>query len=212
MTELEQLQRQTQHIYETNANEFDQQRNKSLFEKQWLDKFISFIPRGGSILDLGCGSGEPVSSYLVNQGYSITGIDFATNMLSLARKRLPEQRWVLQDMRHLQLERRFHGILSWNGFFHLNQDEQVGVLEKCSQYLHASGALLLTVGPDKGETCGQVNGHEVYHASLSPQAYKKTMEKYHLQLIDFVPNDSTCQDHSVLLAQKNNSASNPNLY
>jgi hypothetical protein len=39
-------------------------------------------------------------------------------MIALARERLPEQEWIVADMRRLALDRRFEGILAWHSYFH----------------------------------------------------------------------------------------------
>jgi SAM-dependent methyltransferase len=45
-------------LYQRHAHEFDRERWRNLFERPWLDRFAALLPRGGSILDLGCGSGN----------------------------------------------------------------------------------------------------------------------------------------------------------
>jgi hypothetical protein len=45
-------------------------------------------------------------------------------MISFCRDRLPDQEWIVGDMRQLALGRRFDGILAWDSFFHLNHDDQ----------------------------------------------------------------------------------------
>ena len=64
------------------------------------------------------------------------------------------------------------------------------------------GVLLLTIGHEAGEVTGMVNGEEVYHSSLSIEEYKNILLHNHCQLLDVVLQDSSCQNHSILLAQK----------
>ncbi|MGK9007630.1 SAM-dependent methyltransferase, partial [Citrobacter europaeus] len=54
---------------------FASQRARALFEKIWLDKFITLMVGKGSIVDIGCGNGQPIAGYLIQQGYQLTGID-----------------------------------------------------------------------------------------------------------------------------------------
>jgi ubiquinone/menaquinone biosynthesis C-methylase UbiE len=42
------------------AREWDEARGRNLFERGWLDRFTALLPPGGSVLDIGCGSGEPM--------------------------------------------------------------------------------------------------------------------------------------------------------
>lgn len=60
-------------LYERHARAFDLGRGRSLIERPWLERFLALVPRGGSVLDLGCGSGEPIARHLMAAGY--TGVD-----------------------------------------------------------------------------------------------------------------------------------------
>jgi len=40
--------------YEENAQEFDRQRSKNLFEEKWLNKFSELIGPSGEVLDIAC--------------------------------------------------------------------------------------------------------------------------------------------------------------
>jgi len=43
-------------------------------------------------------------------------------MIALARDHLPEQEWIVADMRRLALNRCFAGVLAWDSYFHLAQE------------------------------------------------------------------------------------------
>ena len=189
-------------VYNNNAQAFDQQRSKSLFEKKWLDRLIAKVPLGSTILDVGCGSGDPIASYLMDRGMLLTGIDFAPNMLALARQRFPDAEWIEQDLLSLSLECRFDALVVWNSFFHLRPEVQEEGFRALDKHLQHQGWLLMTVGDRHGEVCGWVNGQEVYHASLSPQAYRKLLSDYGYRLEAFVLRDRECNQHTILFAQK----------
>ncbi|WP_263597297.1 class I SAM-dependent methyltransferase [Pseudomonas fluorescens] len=78
----------------------------------------------GSVLDLGCGSGEPVARYVIELGHNVTGVDASDSLVRLCRQRFAQQRWLTADRRNLQLGEKFAGILAWNSFFHLSQADQ----------------------------------------------------------------------------------------
>lgn len=48
-------------VYAANARAFNQTCNKTLFEKQWLDRFLAMLPARSHILDAGCGTGDPIA-------------------------------------------------------------------------------------------------------------------------------------------------------
>ena len=114
-------------LYERHAEEWDKDRGRSLFEKAWLDRFLALLPQKASILDIGCGSAEPIARYLIEKGCEVTGIDSSPALIGMCKDRFPDQDWIVADMRTLSLDRRFDGILAWNSFFHLCPEDQRGM-------------------------------------------------------------------------------------
>ncbi|MDB5674144.1 MAG: hypothetical protein JWM65_1126, partial [Sphingomonas bacterium] len=83
-------------------------------ERAWLDRLILPLPRGATILDLGCGGGEPIDRYLIDHGFHVVGLDCGAIPIELARTRFPRERWLLGDMRTVALDESFAGIVAWN--------------------------------------------------------------------------------------------------
>ncbi|MEZ7195668.1 class I SAM-dependent DNA methyltransferase [Pseudodesulfovibrio karagichevae] len=202
MKDLKAIATGTHGVYERNAVQFDQERTKRLFERSWLEKFEELLPENASILDVGCGTGEPIARYFIEKEYDLTGVDYAQSMITLVGRRFPEQRWHQADMRELDMGRRYDGLLGWHSFFHLSREEQRAVLPCFSRHLNPGGVLLLTVGPEEGECGGHVAGQDVYHASLSPEEYRNILEKLDFKIEDFVFEDPECGFATILLARK----------
>lgn len=189
-------------VYEADAAAFDAARSRSLFERGWLERFAEAVTPGASVLDLGCGTGEPIAAWLMQRGHPVTGLDVSPAMLAVARGRWPEGDWREGDMRALGLPERFGGIVAWNSFFHLTRDEQRATLPRVTAHLSPGGAFLTTVGPRDGEVMGTVAGRPVHHASLAPSEYAAILEREGLELRAFVAEDPDCNGHSVLLARR----------
>ena len=187
-------------VYDENARRWDFERSRSLFEKLWLDRLLAHIPPGAAVLDLGCGTGEPIARYLIERGYDVTGVDFSAAMLGFARDRFPEAHWIEADFRNLDLAMRFSEIVAWDSFFHLTRDEQRELMPRLARHILPGGAMLLTVGPDDGEAIGRIGDRPVYHASLSPIEYADRLAAEGLVTESFVANQEECAGHSVLLA------------
>ena len=181
----------TRSVYEQHGLQYDAERSRLLFEKKWLRRFENLLPASAAILDAGCGGGEPIGRYFIEQGYAVTGIDFAAPMVELAKARFPDSTWYRMDMRVLDLQESFQGIISWHSFFHLTPTEQRATLARFAQHLQPKGLLLLTVG-----------GQPVYHSSLSPAAYQEVLHSLGMTVLDFVPEDPECDFASVLLSRK----------
>lgn len=199
---MKNLEKKTQDIYNKNAIAFDQQRSKNLFEKAWLDKFLSRLNRGDEVLDVGCGAGEPIAKYLIEKEMIVTGIDFSHEMIKIVSQRFPEHSWLLRDMRNFSFKKKFKGIIAWDSFFHLNHEDQVSAFSQFDACLEEGGVVMLTVGDERGEVVGHVNGDQIYHSSLSPKEYQDLLKQFNYKLIEFVPNDPHCNGRTVLFAEK----------
>lgn len=200
--DLKEIEKQTQSVYESYAREYDAKRNRDLFEKSYLDKVISLLSDCGSVLDLGCGGGEPIARYFIEKGFKLTGVDYSRNMLEICKERFPNHQWVFDDMRNLKLEGSYDALISWGAFFHLTIEQQRNTLPKLCNLLKPNGLLLLTVGHDEGEVTGTVANQTVYHASLSKKEYEQIVEDNNLEILEFNLQDSECHGFSVLLGKR----------
>jgi 2-polyprenyl-3-methyl-5-hydroxy-6-metoxy-1,4-benzoquinol methylase len=115
-------------------------------EKKYLKLIVDTIPQSGSILDVGCGSGEPLAKYFIEKDYSLVGVDNSDVMIELCCQRYPKNKWLLMDMRSLNLDRQFDCVIAWHSFFHLPKEEQEAVLVNMICHVAESGLLVFTSG------------------------------------------------------------------
>lgn len=109
------------------------------------DAFIVKLPRGGKILDAGCGPGRD-SEYFVRKGFSLVGIDLSEKLLSIAKKRVTLATFQKQDLRKLTFApEEFDGIWASASLLHLKRDEIPKVLRQFYQILKRNGALFILV-------------------------------------------------------------------
>jgi SAM-dependent methyltransferase len=194
-------------LYERHAFDWDQDRGCDLFEKPWLDRFLDLLPAGGSILDIGCGSAQPIAGYLIGRGCGITGIDASPRLISLCRSRFPQQTWLVADMRQLSLPRRYAGLLAWDSFFHLCPDDQRRVFPIFGKHAAPGAALMFTSGPSEGVAMGSYRGEPLYHASLSEAEYRLLLHQHGFEVVAHVAGDPACRGHTVWLARLRRAAS-----
>ena len=186
--------------YNEVAETWDLQRNQALFERKWLDRMLNYAP-GKNVLDLGCGAGRPIASYLLDRRATLTGLDGAPAMIALFETNLPQARGILADMRGVDLGEKFDAILAWNSFFHLSPDDQRAMFEVFARHSAPGAALMFTSGPEEGEEIGEVAGHSLYHSSLSPSEYEGLLNAYGFKVKHFRPEDPECAGHTIWLAQ-----------
>ena len=188
-------------LYSRRAPEWDADRDKSLVEKAWLDAFLAHVPPDGSILDLGCGSGEPIARYLIEQGRGLTGVDAAPGLVDLCRRRFPDHDWRVADMRGLALGRTFDGAIAWHSAFHLMPADQRALFAVYARHVAPGGVLMFTSGTDEGEAVGEWRGEPLYHGSLSAAEYRAALEASGLDLLDHRTDDPETGGATVWLAR-----------
>jgi len=189
-------------LYDRHARSWDGERWRSLFERPWLDRFLALLPRSGEILDIGCGSGEPIARYFIEAGYELSGVDSSPAMIALCGSRFPQATWVVADMRSLALDRQFDGILAWDSFFHLRQDAQRAMFDIFRRHAAAGAALMFNSGPRHGEAIGTFRGEPLYHASLAPDEYRALLDEHGFEVVSHVAEDPGCGGRTVWLARQ----------
>ena len=70
--------------YDEIAQIYHEQRNR-FKSHELLSRFSFLLPPGGHVLDAGCGAGVPVARFLVDAGFSLTGIDVSSSIRQVTR-------------------------------------------------------------------------------------------------------------------------------
>ena len=187
--------------YDSVAARFGKERSKTLFERPWLDKFLAHVRPPRRILDLGCGTGNPIARYLVDRRATVTGVDGSAAMIALFQDIVPGATAIHHDMRFLNLGQRFDGILAWNSFFHLSQKDQRAMFPVFANHAAPGAALMFTAGPSAGEVMGTAGGQPVYHSSLDPDDYRTLLAENGFDVLRYAPEDPGCQGHTIWLAR-----------
>jgi SAM-dependent methyltransferase len=192
---------QIRSLYQRHAIDWDRERGRSLFEKYWLDRFFALLPPKASILDIGCGAGEPISRYFIEQGCDVTGVDSSSTLIGMCKDRFPDQEWIVADMRMLSLDRRFDGILAWDSFFHLCPEDQRRMFPIFRRHTGPKAALMFTSGPSHGEAIGTYKGEPLYHGSLDGAEYRSLLDQNGFAVVSHVVDDAHCGYRTIWLAQ-----------
>jgi SAM-dependent methyltransferase len=188
--------------YERHAAHWDADRRAADWnDRKWHDRFVTLLPASATVLDLGCGGGSPVASNLVEHGMRVTGVDSSHNLIALCRARMPEQEWIVTDMRGLKLGKTFDGILAWDSFFHLSPDAQRAMFAVFAAHAHRDTVLMFNTGPRFGEAIGSYRGDPLYHASLDISEYEQLLATNGLRTIDQVTEDPEAGGRTAWLAR-----------
>src|SRR5262249_11118687 len=150
----------------------------------FIDRFLSLLPHRATVLDLGCGGGSPVALHMVSRCFQVTGVDTSPTLISLCRGRMPDQEWIIADMRTLALARQFIGILAWDSFFHLRHEDQRRMFSTFAAHAAMGTILMFNAGFSHGEAVGSYRGDPLYHASLNASEYEALLSDFGFDLIE----------------------------
>ena len=189
-------------LYQRHATAWSRDRGGALLERAWLDRFLALLPQDPTVLDFGCGCGVPIARYLIERDCRMTGVDGASAMIIMCAQRFPKCEWLVGDMRTLELDRTFNGIIAWDSFFHLSQSDQRLMFAIFKRHAAAGAALMFTSGPSAGEVVGSYRGEPLYHASLDSVEYCALLSDGGFDVVTHVVEDPDCGLRTIWLAQR----------
>jgi 2-polyprenyl-3-methyl-5-hydroxy-6-metoxy-1,4-benzoquinol methylase len=123
-------------------------KRSSALQKEWM----AGLPRGASVLDLGCGGGQD-AQVLRRKGYRVVGMDLTAAFLRVAREAAPSIPFVRADMRELPFQAAsFDGVWAAASLIHLPKADATRVLRALCLLANpgATLAATLTYGTKSG--------------------------------------------------------------
>jgi len=165
-------------FYNKNAADYFDQ-TVILDMQESLDRFTELLPEGGSILDLGCGSGRD-SAYFMSCGFDVTAMDASEEMCSLASIHIGQD--VLQmTFAEMDFDKVFDGIWACASLLHVPSNEIEEILSKVIKSMKRNGILFMSFR--YGEFEGERDGR--YYTDYQTRTLKELIAKYEeLDLIE----------------------------
>ncbi len=183
----------------------------------YVDLAIEGLPSGNRVLDLGCGTGQPVAKYLVAKGFRVTGVDQSAKMLEIAKQEVPEAEFIHSDMIDAQLAPGFSAAIARDSIFHVQRKYHSGIFHKLANALAPGGRLLLSVGgSDAASTASefpatydaeaegftsQMFGHTFFCSGYDPQVARGLLETAGFEIEVWEINDPSSHGHIAVIAK-----------
>ena len=137
-------------------------------------KWAKTLPRGSSVIDLGCGPGFPITVVLVDEGLQVFGVDAAPSFVAAFRRNLPGTPVVCESVLESRLfDRTFDAVLSIGLIFLLKGEEQRRLIQRFAEVLVPGGRLLFT-SPAKPVVWNDAMT-ELESISLGAEDYRKLL-------------------------------------
>jgi len=155
--------------YNEIAHQWADKRGDALISKLVVD-FADKVSPGGKILDIGCGTGIPLTKYLCERNFFVTGIDLSERMIAIAQSSMIKgAEFVCSDFFDFESAEKFDGVLAWDSLWHFHKNKQESIYPVISDVLRPGGYLLFTHGNIEGEHIDTMMGEPFYYSSLSKE-------------------------------------------
>lgn len=149
-TRFENKETKTLETYNKIAKKYEEEYGKDLSDIPYIDIFLKEA-NGNNILDIGCGTGT-LSEYIENQGFNVDAIDFSEEMLKIARSKIKNVNFIQMDMREINIDKKYNGIMLAYSLFHITKSEVKEVLPKYYNLLENDGVMLIILQDGEGES------------------------------------------------------------
>jgi cyclopropane fatty-acyl-phospholipid synthase-like methyltransferase len=170
---------------------------------RYLLNFNSRLKPGSLVLDLGCGAGKPIDRFLVNRGHKIIGVDISRKQIKLAKRNVPEARYVVKDISSLRKEEyRVDAVISFYTILHISRETHQELFYIINSFLPEGGLILVTMGSSEWEGIQDFYGVEMYWSHYGPEKNREIIEKAGFEIILDEIDASRIDKHQVIMAKK----------
>jgi cyclopropane fatty-acyl-phospholipid synthase-like methyltransferase len=134
------------------------------------------VPRS-RVLDLGCGTGVPVSRALADAGHDVVGVDISAGQLAVARRQAITARLVRGDMSRLAfVDASFDAVVSFYAIFHLPRELHAALFVSMHGWLKPGGWLFASVSfPDEAAYIEEFFGVDMYWSNYGLGRYREML-------------------------------------
>lgn len=152
----------TLNSYEAFADQYAKN-TSSLHPENEGQKFIKMLPKHAKILDIGCGPGRDAAIFEQN-GLKVVGIDYAPQMIELAKQRTKQSELYVMDIEKLDFPKdTFEGIWASASFLHIPKKKFPEILKYIHNCLKKDGIFFLSLKKGNMEGLEQDARYENAH-------------------------------------------------
>ena len=154
-------------------------------EEELTKLFMASLPKGGKVLDLGCGTGIPIGKRLQKAGFRVVGVDYADEMVKEFQKNLPGSLVLRILMTDIGWEEEFDGIISSFSLLCLPPQEFIQMPNKIMHALKKGGYFLLFLNEGDSKSGGvyKVQGQKMYTTGVSEKEIRDDFETNNFKII-----------------------------
>lgn len=174
---------------------------------RWLNKLLNRLEVNSSILDLGCGSGDPADIAIARK-HKITGVDISQTQIKLARRNVPAGDFLHGDVGSAEFpDASFDAAISFYTLEHIPRAEHETILRRIYRWLRPEGFMLISIeAGDVESMVGEWLGVPMFFSCFDPETMKRLVEGAGFEILETAIEAQVEQNHDVpyhwLLARK----------
>lgn len=165
---------------------------------RWLDKLVRRLEPGSSVLDLGCGSGDPADVELAKM-HQVTGVDISGTQIDLARHNVPAGTFVHGDAASVEFPpASLDAVISFYALEHIPRREHQALLGRMHRWLRAGGLLLLSMeAGEYDDVVGEWLGVRMVISCFDPDTTARMVEEAGFELLERAVETQVEQGHEI---------------
>jgi SAM-dependent methyltransferase len=166
--------------YEAVSQEFLERRGNAISRSTGIGvkevrKWARTLPRGSSVIDVGCGPGFPITAVLVGEGLHVFGVDAVPSFVAAFQRNMPGTPIICDSVQESRFfSRTFDAVLAWGLMFLLQAEDQHRLIRRFAEILVPGGRLLFTSPAKPAVWKDAMTGLE--SISLGAEQYRKLLE------------------------------------
>ncbi len=173
----------------------------SSYGLEQIERAVRYCNQKGSALDVGCGSGGRIIRKLIQENFTVYGIDASAEMIAIAQSEHKDINFINCNIIDWESDQKFDLIIAWDSIFHLPMAQQNPVIAQLCRMLKDSGILIYTFGDAVDEHESEWHGDHFPYSSIGISGNLNTImeggcECLHLEL------DQYPENHVYIIAQK----------
>lgn len=191
--------------YNKISNYWNNFRNKTQINK-CIVEFTRNLNPHSKILDIGCGTGYPISAYLSKQGFTVTGIDISEEMIKKAKNlNLPNSTFLVEDILNFKSKEKYDAVIAFDSIWHIAHENQKNIYQIVSSLTVYGGLFLFTHGKTDSEIISTMWGEPFYHSALDLKSVHNLLTKNGFSILSSIENyqeKTTGHRDLLIIAQK----------
>ena len=178
----------------------------------YVDRILEGLPPHAKVLDLGCGTGNPIARHIIDRGFAVVGADQSGKLLEIAKTVVPEAELIHADMIDIEFSQTFAAAIAWDSVFHVKRTHHFDIFKKLANALGPGGRLLLSVGGSGAESLdseedgitSQMFGETFFYDAYAPRISRQLLEAAGFEIELWEIDDPSSHGHIAVIAKKAN--------